>query len=81
MNQRQLMEYVMMLGFCVMDMHLYLDTHPTDANALEYYDQYLEMYNNARTKYESNFGPLTADASCRDRWTWIETPMPWEVTR
>ncbi|MBR4027880.1 MAG: spore coat protein CotJB [Lachnospiraceae bacterium] len=81
MKQKQLMEWIAMLGLCAVDMQLYLDTHPTDKDALEYYDQCVQMLNTAKQKYEANFGPLTADASCRDRWTWVETPMPWEVTR
>ena len=34
MNQKELYEWIMMLGFCAVDMMLYLDTHPDDEEAL-----------------------------------------------
>ena len=35
MNQKELYEWIMMLGFCAVDMMLYLDTHPDDEEALK----------------------------------------------
>ena len=37
MNQKELYEWIMMLGFCAVDMMLYLDTHPDDEEALNYF--------------------------------------------
>lgn len=79
MNRQQLMEWIMMLGFCSIDMALYLDTHPTDTNALDYYKQCRELYQNARATYEESFGPLTmGGVNSESEWTWGEGPMPWE---
>ena len=38
MNQKELYEWIMMLGFCAVDMMLYLDTHPDDEEALNYFN-------------------------------------------
>lgn len=79
MNKRQMMEWIMCLGFCADDMKLYLDTHTDDMEALEYYNQCMELLKNARKKYENAFGPLILQ--CADRlssWNWNTTPMPWE---
>lgn len=79
MNRQQLMEWIMMLGFCSVDMALYLDTHPTDVDALDYYKQCRELYEDARKTYEASYGPLTIGGVNSDsEWTWVEGPMPWE---
>ena len=50
MNQKQMMEWVQALGFVVVDMQLYLDTHPCDEEALAYYKVSVENYKNAKKK-------------------------------
>ena len=37
MNRKQMMDWLMMLGFCAFDMTLYLDTHPCDKEAIAYH--------------------------------------------
>lgn len=66
-------------SFAVDDIKLYLDTHPTDRRALEYYEHYRNIRLSAIDDYTMRFGPLTADqVMASDRWTWIEKPWPWE---
>lgn len=80
MNQRQLLDWVTMLGFCRDDMLLYLDTHPKDQEALSYYKECNQLYLNAKDSYEESYGPLTIDAAGeRDgKWDWGKQPLPWE---
>ena len=82
MNRQQMLEWVMMLGFCVVDMQLYLDTHPCDEEALAYYRECVEMYKQAKEKFECNFGPLQATSSLDDNhFHWADMPLPWEGVR
>ena len=82
MNRKQMLEWVQALCFVVVDMQLYLDTHPCDEDALAYYKVSVENYKNAKMKYEEHFGPLTADNSLEcDRWAWADAPLPWEGVR
>lgn len=82
MNRKQMLEWVQMLGFCVVDMQLYLDTHPEDKEAFEYFEEVVEMYEKAVKKFEENFGPLTAKSSVmHGKWTWSDMPLPWEGVR
>ena len=82
MNRRQMLEWVMMLGFCALDMMLYLDTHPCDKEAIAYYRQCVDMYTQAREKFESSFGPLQARNSMdEETWAWADMPLPWEGVR
>ena len=50
-------------GFAVVDANLYLDTHPCDAAAIDYYNQMANAYRNAAAAFEAQFGPLTASAN------------------
>ncbi len=82
MNRKQMLEWVQMLSFCVVDMQLYLDTHPEDKEAFEYFQEAVEMYEKAKKKFEESFGPLTAtSAAMYDKWTWSDMPLPWEGVR
>ena len=66
-------------GFAVVDANLYLDTHPCDAAAIDYYNQMANAYRNAAAAFEAQFGPLTASANTDAAyWSWINDPWPWE---
>ena len=82
MNCKQMLEWVQMLCFCVVDMQLYLDTHPEDEEAFCYFKEVVEMYEKAKKKYEENCGPLTVTASAEHgQYTWADMPLPWEGVR
>ena len=51
---RELME----LDFMVVDLQLFLDTHPNDREALETYNSVIERANEFRRRYEAMCGPL-----------------------
>jgi spore coat protein JB len=82
MNQRELYEWIMMLGFCALDMTLYLDTHPDDMDALDYWNQCNELYRSAMESYEERYGLLTlGGGQPLESWDWNIAPMPWEGGR
>ena len=79
MNQKELYEWIMMLGFCAVDMMLYLDTHPDDEEALNHFNQCTALYNAAKQSYQEQFGQLNAFSEQeRSSWDWNTAPMPWE---
>ena len=51
MNQEQLLTYINQVSFVVSDMLLYLDTHPTDREALAYCEDHIAMRNKALKEY------------------------------
>ena len=80
-EQQKLLHDIGILGFVVIELTLYLDTHPTDRNAMEYLNHYNRMSNQAKKEYASKFGPLTvalSDTSDCGDWNWATLPMPWE---
>ena len=82
MDRWKMLEWVQALCFVVVDLQLYLDTHPCDEEALAYYREAVENYEKAKQQFEESFGPLTAHASLDcDRWAWADMPLPWEGVR
>ena len=47
-EQEKLLHDIGVLDFVVIELALYLDTHPTDRNAMEYYNHYNRMTNQAK---------------------------------
>ncbi len=67
--------------FAVIDAALFLDTHPDNAAALNYFQHMQELCRQAEQEYETHFGPLTHSYSFGDRWNWVDGPWPWEGAR
>lgn len=66
------------LEFVVMELGIYLDTHPQDKEALELFRQYTAMEKAARAAYETKFGPLLQSSSAAgDSYRWLQEPWPW----
>lgn len=80
-EQEKLLHNISLMDFVIVEMTEYLDTHPTDSEAIDYLKHYVRMKNQALREYASKYSPLTiasADASSCSEWTWATTPMPWE---
>lgn len=70
---------VNMAGFMLDEAVLYLDTHPCDQEAMDYYRMAKEKYEEAVAAYNDQVGPLFySDVICSDMFAWIEEPWPWE---
>lgn len=75
-----LMRNIYELGFVLTETNLYLDTHPDDMEAIEYYAQIKDKYCDYMTKYADYYGPLDKLHISNDNyWMWVATPMPWEM--
>lgn len=62
----------------LIDAALFLDTHPDNASALNYFQRMQQLYQQAKEEFESHFGPLTHAYDFSDGWSWIHSPWPWE---
>jgi spore coat protein JB len=80
MERDELLRRVTILEFMAIDLQLYLDTHPDDADAIENYKVVITESKKARDRFEKYYGPLCASESLRrdDYWAWIDSPWPWE---
>lgn len=67
------------LDFVVLELGLFLDTHPSDQEAFRLFRKYEALAKEARARYESMYGPLTQRAAAdSETYTWVLGPWPWE---
>lgn len=78
-DKEKIRQNVYELGFAMTEILLYLDTHPNDNEAIEYYNTMKLRYNDAVDAYEKNIGTLTFNGCGIDNYyNWAATPLPWE---
>lgn len=65
--------------FALIDLSLFLDTHPENGDALARFSDYRNKLRELENVYTQNFAPLSIrDVSGKNGWTWGDTPMPEE---
>lgn len=67
------------MQFAAWELHLFLDTHPDNTEALMKQQDYTEKANVLIAEYEANYGPLRTSGTQTDRWAWVNDPWPWET--
>lgn len=77
-DMANLLREVQMAEFALVEANLFLDTHPTDTNALEYFYKYKQIHERAVEAYTAAYGPLTAMQYSGGKWKWTDGPFPWE---
>ena len=69
------------LGFAVVELGEYLDTHPDDADAFALFQSYAKLYAQGKEAYEQQFGSLTQRGSADgESYGWLNDPWPWDFT-
>ncbi|MBZ5749095.1 MULTISPECIES: spore coat protein CotJB [Metabacillus] len=69
------------VDFVLVELTLYLDTHPNDLQALQQFNQFTLKSKQLKQSFEAKFGMLQqfggsfADAN----WSWGTAPWPWQV--
>ena len=81
LNQQNLKCYIDFVSFAALDCAMFLDTHPKNAEGLEYFEYYTNARKQALKEYSSRFSPLTLDTVPKgtDFWAWANEPWPWEM--
>ncbi len=70
---------ISIVDFVLVDLSLYLDTHPFDQEAMEYFNHYVRNKNKMSRDFSIRFFPLTKDlAESNKEWRWGAAPLPWE---
>lgn len=67
--------------FVLVELNLYLDTHPGDEKALIQYNQFSQKRQQLAGQFEYRYGPLRhfGQSYSRYPWQWNEAPWPWQV--
>ncbi|MEI5907157.1 spore coat protein CotJB [Bacillus spongiae] len=78
----ELLQDLQEIDFVILELTLYLDTHPSDEYALTQYNQFVQQRKQAKKRFESQFGSLTSfgySYTQPKKWNWQEAPWPWQV--
>lgn len=81
MTRDEMLQKLMELDFVSLDLALYLNTHPTETEAIDTYNQMITAADTLRMKYEEAYGPLCSFRSYAgnpNHWEWQDNPWPWQ---
>ena len=69
------------VDFVLVELNLYLDTHPQDVQAIQQYNQFAQARAQMAAQFEAAYGPLLhfGHSYSQAPWQWIEEPWPWQV--
>ncbi|CCQ92388.1 Protein CotJB (modular protein) [[Clostridium] ultunense Esp] len=69
------------IDFVLMDLTLYLDTHPADGAAISQYNALTLQRKKIKEDVEARFGPLSGAGHSFSGypWSYSQTPWPWQV--
>lgn len=75
----QTVPYVQMYDFALLEAAEYLDGHPNNADALDYFKKQQALYRAAADAYTKKYGPLQyKTGNYESVWSWSDDPWPWE---
>ena len=77
----QLLEEIQAIDFVIVELNLYLDTHPDDFDAIQQFNDMTEQSMKLKIQYEQEFGPLMNFGRSYSNYpfSWVDTPWPWQV--
>jgi len=76
-----MLEKLQALDFTLVELNLYLDTHPEDLAALQQFNQMALERRHLAEHFQQLYGPLQnfGHSFSRFPWEWVNTPWPWQV--
>lgn len=79
MTEREiLLRKISAADFALVDLHLFLDTHPNNSDIAKKIAEYEQKSLRLRETFEQQYGPLTPLNDDGNRWHWISAPWPWD---
>lgn len=80
LSRQELLRGIQMAAFAVKEAQLFLDTHPTDAAAIAYFNKYNQKRQELCAEFTRRFGPLSLEGYQvpGETWEWVKGPWPWE---
>jgi spore coat protein JB len=79
MSRDEMLKKLTALDFYIIDLHLYLNTHPSDKDAIMKYNAMVKEASAIRQDYQEQYGMLMAGCTpSKIPWQWIDNPWPWQ---
>ncbi|WP_102263437.1 spore coat protein CotJB [Mesobacillus jeotgali] len=75
------MEELQAVDFVLVDLTLYLDTHPEDYEAINQFNHFAKERRRLKKVVESMYGPLQQYGNSYSGypWNWDDAPWPWQI--
>lgn len=75
------MEELQAVDFVLVELTLYLDTHPEDYEAINQFNQFSKERRRLKKVVESMYGPLQQFGNSYSGypWNWDDGPWPWQI--
>ncbi|ESU30324.1 spore coat protein CotJB [Bacillus sp. 17376] len=75
------LEELQAVDFVLVDLTLYLDTHPEDYEAINQFNQFAKERRRLKKVVESMYGPLQQFGNSYSGypWNWDDGPWPWQI--
>jgi len=77
-KRNAMLKQLMAADFSLYETVLFLDTHPNNKHALDYYKKMRARREELAEQYRREFGPLTNTEVTGNNWNWTDTPWPWQ---
>lgn len=76
-----LLEELQAIDFVLLDLTLYLDTHPNDYQSIQQFNHCAKQRKKIAKQFESQYGPLLQYGHSYSNypWDWDDAPWPWQV--
>lgn len=75
----RLLKDISIISFTLVDLCLFLDTHPKGKIAMEYYHHYNKILKQLKMEFSEKYFPLSLSYVKEDnKWTWGDAMLPWE---
>ncbi len=75
------LEELQELDFVLVELTLYLDTHPDDVSAINQFNDFSYKRRVQKQKIEEKYGPLQqfGNSYSNAPWEWSKGPWPWQI--
>ena len=75
-KREKLLRQLSSVQFALWELHLYLDTHPGDLEAISMHERYEVRFASLKKEYEEKYGPLSPMLG--EGVDWLKNPWPWD---
>mgnify|MGYP003397964269 CR=1 FL=1 len=81
-EQKMMLRRLSSTHFALVELNIFLDTHPNNKDALNMFNAYNKKYTRQLNEYQEKYGPITAKNNYDNTdWNWINGPWPWDNSK
>ncbi len=77
-ERERLLKRLATFDFAIIELHLFLDTHPNDEEIQHKLEDYNTKSSVLRREFEEKYGPIIARQQNGNNYGWIADPWPWD---